>query len=71
MTAPSRARIDPATKAQAALDVRVRKLATLDLAIIKARAVLTGLMEQRPLLADEVDYLADHPALKVDRGATP
>lgn len=69
MTAPKRQRLDPAAKAQAALDVAVRKLAALDARIGVAKFTLTALVEQRPVLCREVDYLADHPALNPARGA--
>lgn len=71
MTTTKRQRIDPATKAQAALDVGKRKLAALDVAIAKAEAAMADLKAQRPRLATEVDYLADHPALKVPTDIGP
>lgn len=60
----TRQRLDPATKAQAALDVAKRKLTALDKATDRAKTAHAELQAQRPALAAEVDYLAEHPALK-------
>jgi len=64
MTTKTRQRLAPATKAQAALDVAKRKLFVLDKAIDLAKTAHRELEAQRPALATEVDYLAEHPALK-------
>lgn len=60
----TRQKVDPATRAQAALDVAVRKLDRHDAAEVKAVDALAVLRQQRAALAADADYAAQHPALR-------
>lgn len=59
----TRQRINPAVKAQAALDIADRKLVNLDKRIAQAKEALSELQSERPALLAARDYAAANPAL--------